>query len=67
MSDFAFLASTLASLYAETDDGSGAPQRVSGHEADRLATLPRHEHRQPRPRLRPRLTVRLTVRRPADA
>ncbi|WP_457032942.1 hypothetical protein [Kitasatospora sp. P5_F3] len=58
MSDFAFLASTLAGLYAETDDGSGAPQRVSGHEADRLATLPRHEHRPPRAARRPRLTAR---------
>ncbi|WP_405016471.1 hypothetical protein OHV05_04650 [Kitasatospora sp. NBC_00070] len=70
MSDYAFLATTLAGLYTETDDGSGAPLRVSGHEADRLATLPRHEHRPPRPRRgRPRMTIALAggliTRRPA--
>ncbi|MFJ9522792.1 hypothetical protein ACIRPK_31665 [Kitasatospora sp. NPDC101801] len=72
MSDYAFLATTLAGLYTETDDGSGAPLRVSGHEADRLVTLPRHEHRPPRPRRGPRMTAGLTglaggltTRRPA--
>ncbi|BFV60371.1 hypothetical protein KCMC57_up54750 [Kitasatospora sp. CMC57] len=61
MSGFAVLATTIAGLYAETDDGSGSPQRVSGHEADRLATLPRHEPRRSRSVRRPRFTVRRTA------
>ncbi|MER5866703.1 hypothetical protein [Kitasatospora sp. NPDC002040] len=60
MSDFAHLATALAGLYTVTDNGSGAPDRVSEHEADRLATLPRHEHRPLRP-----IRRRRTLRRPA--
>lgn len=59
MSDFATLASALASFYTRTDTGAGAPKHISGHEADRLATLPRRESRPPRRR------TRLGTRRPA--
>ncbi|MFJ8045235.1 hypothetical protein ACIRBX_32500 [Kitasatospora sp. NPDC096147] len=48
MSDLTLLAAALTDLYtggAERDTGAGAPARVPGHEADRLAALPRAERR----------------------
>lgn len=48
MSDLTLLAAALTDLYVggpDRDTGSGAPARVPGHEADRLAALPRAERR----------------------
>lgn len=47
MSALALLTSAIIDLHtsAARDNGSGAPARIPGHEADRLAAMPRTERR----------------------
>lgn len=48
MSDMTGLVAAFADLWTPQDTGSGAPVRISGHEADRLAAMPRPAARTPR-------------------
>jgi hypothetical protein len=53
MSDYTALLVAVSEMFREHDSGVGAPPRIPGHEADRLASLARGaESRDARPRKR---------------
>ncbi|MFC9329825.1 hypothetical protein [Kitasatospora sp. NPDC057015] len=67
MSDYSVLVAALTQLHTDTDDGSGPPPRLAGHEADRLASTARRDDAPAPSRPAVRLLRRPFGRRPSFA